>query len=133
MSDEPANPPPLNHLFPYLSVDGAMEAAAFYAAAFGAEQVSAVPPDANGRTMNIHLAIKGSSLMLADFFPEHGDAPVPPQGFTLHLATQSVDADYARAVAAGATPVLPPRDAFWGDRYAQVKDPKGFIWAFVGR
>ncbi|HKU58278.1 MAG TPA: VOC family protein [Gaiellaceae bacterium] len=36
-----------------------------------------------------------------------------------------VDATYERALAAGGTSKLPPWDAFWGHRYAQVYDPDG--------
>jgi uncharacterized glyoxalase superfamily protein PhnB len=27
---------------------------------------------------------------------------------------------------------MKPEDMFWGDRYAQAKDPFGVLWAFVG-
>jgi len=27
---------------------------------------------------------------------------------------------------------MQPQDMFWGDRYAQCKDPFGVTWAFVG-
>ena len=45
------------------------------------------------------------------------------------LYVKDVDALFNRAVAAGATPVMPPEDMFWGDRFAQVEDPYGHIWA----
>jgi hypothetical protein len=48
-------PPTLNNLVPYVTVDGAMKAAEFYKAAFGAEIAFAVPPDDKGRTMHLHL------------------------------------------------------------------------------
>jgi uncharacterized glyoxalase superfamily protein PhnB len=25
---------------------------------------------------------------------------------------------------------MPPTDMFWGDRYAQLRDPFGILWAF---
>ena len=30
---------------------------------------------------------------------------------------------------AGAVPVMPPMDMFWGDRYGWVRDPFGHVWA----
>lgn len=45
------------------------------------------------------------------------------------LYVKDVDAVYSRAVDAGATPVMPPEDMFWGDRFAQVEDPYGHVWA----
>jgi PhnB protein len=32
---------------------------------------------------------------------------------------------------AGATMVMAPHDAFWGDRYGQVVDPFGHSWSFA--
>ncbi|MEI9981890.1 MAG: VOC family protein [Aliidongia sp.] len=37
-----------------------------------------------------------------------------------------------RAIEAGCTAVLPPTDMFWGDRYSQIKDPFGVLWAING-
>jgi uncharacterized glyoxalase superfamily protein PhnB len=43
----------------------------------------------------------------------------------IHLYVTDCDAAYARAVAAGATGMMPPADMFWGDRFAKLKDPFG--------
>ena len=117
----------------YLALDGANKAAAFYEKAFGAEIAGSQPVDDKGRTMHVHLYINGSSVMLGDFYPEYGHAAVAPQGFTMHLMVADVDAGYKRAIDAGAESVLEPQVMFWGDRYAQVRDPFGVIWAFVGQ
>ena len=42
-----------------------------------------------------------------------------------------MDAVFARAVAAGAKPVMPPADMFWGDRYGSVTDPFGHRWSIA--
>ncbi len=115
---------------PYLQVSNAAEAAEFYVKAFGAEEAFRYPPDEKGRYMHIHLYVNGSSLMLCDPFPEHGHPHEKPQGFTLHMEVRDTDAAFARAVAAGATGTLPPHDAFWGARYAQITDPFGVLWSF---
>ncbi|MGF3021358.1 VOC family protein [Methylobacterium aquaticum] len=116
-------------LVAYLTVDGALKAADFYARAFGAAIVGALPVDEQGRTPHVHLHVNGSSLMLSDAFPEHGCALQAPQAFTLTLMVEDIDARYARAVAAGATAVMPPAEMFWGDRYGQLRDPFGVVWA----
>jgi PhnB protein len=113
----------------YLSVDGAPQAVEFYKKAFGAELAAMQPADEKGRTMHAHLYINGSSVMLSDFYPEHGHPKVEPQGFTIVILTQNIDADYQRAVNAGAKATMPPADMFWGDRYGQLKDPFGVTWA----
>lgn len=127
----PPMPKALGGLTPYLSIEGAAKAAAFYEKAFGAEQVFAVPPDEQGRTMHIHLYLNGSSLMLSDFFPEHDHAAKPVQACTmqLHLAEDEIDTWWQRAVDAGCTVTTPLQVMFWGDRWGALRDPFGVEWA----
>ncbi len=42
-----------------------------------------------------------------------------------------VDAQHARAVAAGLTPAFTPRDAPWGERYFHIEDPDGHELSFA--
>ncbi len=79
--------------------------------------------------MHAHIYLNGTSIMMSDFYPEHGHPVVPPQGFNLMIPTNNIDADYQRAVNAGCTATQPPQDMFWGDRYGQLKDPFGVTWA----
>jgi PhnB protein len=116
----------------YLCLEGAIKAGNFYKKAFVAEEVHLNPPDAKGRTMHLHLYINGSSVMLSDAFPEHGHSYTPAAGFSLMLPVKDVDAWWQRAVDAGCDPMMKPEGMFWGDRYAQAKDPFGVVWGFVG-
>ena len=88
----------------HLVVQGAERAAAFYAEAFGAQEVSRIPvPD--GRLMSVQLRIGGGLLHLADEFPEMGVLAPPSIGGTpvvLALEVDDADEAFARAVAAGA-------------------------------
>jgi uncharacterized glyoxalase superfamily protein PhnB len=113
----------------YLQVDGAMKAAEFYRRAFGAAAVAAYPVDQQGRTMHVHLHINDSSVMLSDAYPEHGHPLEKPQGFTLVLQVDDIDAWWERAVAAGAAVVTPVSEMFWGDRFGVLRDPFGVSWA----
>jgi uncharacterized glyoxalase superfamily protein PhnB len=113
----------------YLQVDGAMKAAEFYQRAFGAEIVAAHPVDDKGRTMHVHLYINGSSVMLGDPFPEYGCELVKSQGFNLTLQVDDIDAWWQHAIDAGAEAVMPVAEMFWGDRYGQLRDPFGVLWA----
>jgi PhnB protein len=114
----------------YLQVDGAMKAAEFYQRAFGAELVAAHPTDDKGRTMHVHLYINGGSLMLSDFYPEHGQPAVKPQGFTLTVEVDDIEAWWKRAVDAGVEILTPPQDMFWGARFGALRDPFGVNWGF---
>ncbi|WP_180982468.1 VOC family protein [Methylocella silvestris] len=114
---------------PYLMVEGALKAVEFYARAFGAETAAMVPPDAQGRTMHAHLYINGGSIMLSDFFPEHGCPQASAQGFNLMVQVADIDAWWKRAIDAGAESVMPVTEMFWGARYGQLRDPFGIVWA----
>jgi uncharacterized glyoxalase superfamily protein PhnB len=116
-------------LVAYLAVDGAVKAARFYERAFGATIAAMHPVDEQGRTMHIHLYLNGSSMMLGDGYPEQGHPALPPQGFTLTLMTDDIEAAFKRAVDAGCAAVMPPQKMFWGDTYAQLRDPFGFDWS----
>lgn len=134
MTEEASTPQPapvLGGMTPYISVDGALKAADFYRKAFAARQVFAYPPDEQGRTMHVHLHVNGSTLMLSDFFPEHGHPVVRPQGYTLqlHLVDGDIDSWWQRAVDAGCTVVNPLQVMFWGDRWGLLRDPFGVDWA----
>jgi len=53
-----------------------------------------------------------------------------PSGHGIYLLVGDVDDTYARAVAAGATPVIEPEDTEWATRRARVLDPEGVEWSF---
>ncbi|MFO1057849.1 MAG: VOC family protein [Dongiaceae bacterium] len=130
-TDPQQQPQVLGGVVPYLMVEGAIKASGFYERAFGAREVGRHPPDAQGRTMHVHLHLNGGSLMLSDPFPEHGHPLQPPQAFSLLLKVDDVEALWQRAVAAGAEVVMPLADMFWGDRYGQLRDPFGIVWGLA--
>ena len=114
----------------YLTVKGAAEAIAFYAAAFGAEETyRLVGPD--GRVGHAEVRIGDSTVMLSDEYPDFGALAPPSVGgspIKLYLSVPDVDAVAARAVAAGATLIRPVEDQFHGSRSALLADPFGHQW-----
>ncbi len=42
-----------------------------------------------------------------------------------------VDAAFQRAIEAGTIPKIPVANAFYGDRYGQLTDPFGHVWALA--
>ncbi|PRW83935.1 VOC family protein [Pseudomonas fluorescens] len=123
-----AIPDGYHSLTPYMGIDKAGEAIDFYKKAFGATQVMRLDmPD--GRVGHSELRIGDSSLMLGT--PCDQMALRNPDEHTsigLHLYVEDVDAQFQRAVDAGATVVSEPKDQFYGDRSASVKDPFGHLW-----
>jgi uncharacterized glyoxalase superfamily protein PhnB len=128
-AERAANPTVKGGVVAYLQIDGAMKAAEFYKRAFGAEVATSHPPDDKGRTMHVHLYINGNSVMLSDPYPEHGHPQQKPQAFSLMLQVDDIDAWWQRAIAAGGETVMPVAEMFWGDRYGQLRDPFGILWA----
>lgn len=124
----PLKAQPKSGVVAYLNLDGAGAAAEFYKKAFGAELAAMQPVDDQGRTMHVHLYVNGASVMLGDFFPEHGHAKVKPQGFSLAIMSTDIQKDFQRAVDAGCEVVTPVQKMFWGDWYGAVRDPFGVDW-----
>jgi uncharacterized glyoxalase superfamily protein PhnB len=112
------------------------EALEFYAKAFGAK-VTMTMPGPGGLLMHAEMKLGDSMLMFADEMPPrqgHASPRKSPRsaGATtggVMLYVKDVDAFVERAVKAGATLEMPPEDMFWGDRYAQLTDPYGHVWA----
>ena len=125
----PLSAPVKSGVVAYLNVDGALAAADFYVEAFGATVAARQPADDKGRTMHVHLYVNGASVMLSDFYPEHGHAKVAPQGFSLVLSVDDIASAFPRAVDAGATVTQPVGEMFWGDLFGALKDPFGVSWA----
>ena len=114
-------------VIPYIAVDRAEEAIAFYTRAFGAVQHGELAKTPDGRVMNASLEINGGMLMLMDHFPEAQTEPV--KGVTMQIVTREGDMWWDRAVKAGCEVTQPLKLEFWGDRYGRLRDPFGIDWA----
>jgi PhnB protein len=115
---------------PSLVIDGAAKAIDFYKKALGAEELSRFPgPD--GSIMHAEIRIGDSTLMLADEMPDQGTRGPKSRGGTsvsFFIYKEDVDAAWKQAVDAGAKPVVPLADQFWGDRAGSFEDPFGHLW-----
>jgi PhnB protein len=126
--------PDLSHpIVPHLVVRGAKDAAAWYTRALGA-RVGRTVPVPGGKFMEIELRFAGSTVMIADEFPEYGVLSPLALGGTygaLHLDCADVDPVWARAIAAGAQVLQELGETFWGERYGQILDPYGHRWSLA--
>jgi len=121
----------MHTITPHLVVNDAAKALEFYKNAFGA-QIGRVHKTPDGKVMHAEFKIGDSKLMLADEFP--GMSSPSPQTLggscvVLNLFMEDIDRVFNQAVSAGATVTMPLANQFWGDRYGQVKDPFGHVWA----
>lgn len=116
---------------PHIICRGAAQAIEWYKQAFGAEEIRRSPGN-DGRLMHAEIRIGDSIVMLVDEYLEWGTKSPQTLAGTpvcLHLYVEDADAWYQRAVQAGATATMPLMDAFWGDRYGQLRDPFGHLWS----
>jgi PhnB protein len=115
---------------PYLIIKGASEAIDFYKQAFGATEVMRFGgPD--GKVGHAEIQIGNSRVMLADEHPERGyrsPQSLGGSGTGILLYLEDVDQVFSRALQAGAKPLDPVKDQFYGDRTGTLVDPFGHWW-----
>jgi PhnB protein len=120
----------IHELFAYLQVRDAAAAVDFYVKAFGVREKFRLT-EPSGRIGHVELDFNGSTLMIADEYPEYG--LLGPQGsakppVSLHLHVDNADAVIEQALAAGATLDMKPTDHFYGERSGTIRDPFGHRW-----
>jgi PhnB protein len=125
----------------HLVVRDAAAALEFYKNGLGATETMRLPAEDGKRIMHSEIQLNGARVFVRDHFPEHCSAQgkhrqAPPDELggtpvTLHLEVSNCDDAVSQAVEAGAEVIMPPMDAFWGARYAQIVDPFGHSWSFA--
>ena len=119
---------------PHLTVKGAKQAIDFYKKAFGATEITRMPGP-TGLIMHAAMKIGDSKFFIADESPGQKTSVSPATlggtSTVLNLYVTDCDKLFNQAVAAGAKASMPLADQFWGDRYGQVTDPYGHVWAIA--
>lgn len=116
----------------YLHVRGASDALAFYAKAFGATEKYRLTM--GDKIAHAEFTLGDTTVMVSDENLEWGNkSPTTLGGHTSGLCfyVDDCDAMFARAVAAGGTPIMPPTDMFYGDRSGAILDPFGHKWTIA--
>lgn len=130
----PAVPENYPRLSPYLAVDDATAAMAFYCDVLGFERRGDVMTAPDGRVGHAELELGNSLLMISDEWPEVGSPGPRTVGGSpvmLSIYVDDVDDVFARAIAAGAESVREPEDQFYGDRMSAIVDPWGHRWSIA--
>jgi PhnB protein len=119
----------MTSIAPWLSVEDATEALAYYGSAFGAIELERLEDDA-GDVVVAQLSIDG-----ADFWIQTDAAASPAtlKGVAVRmiLTVDDPDSVFASALAAGATEVAPVSEDY-GWRVGRLADPSGHHWE-IGR
>lgn len=114
---------------PFLSVRSGAKAVEFYKAAFGA--VERMRLGEGDESVVAQLSVAGAEFWVADESPQHFNfSPESLGGGTVRMlmVVHDPDAAFDRAVAAGATLVVPVRDEPYGWRVGRLVDPFGHHW-----
>jgi PhnB protein len=112
---------------PYLTVHGVAKLIDFMKQVFDGKEVERMPrPD--GTIGHAEVRIGDSVVMMGE--PMADQNPMP---CTLYLYVPDTDAIYKRAMQAGATSLMEPKDQFYGDRNAGVQDASGNRWYIATR
>jgi PhnB protein len=112
---------------PYLVVDGAARLIEFLERAFDARLDVRVPTE-TGRVLHGQVFVGDSRIELADATEQWKSLRS-----AMHIYVDDADATYERALAAGATSLLPPTNQAYGDREGAVVDPFGNHWYIATR
>jgi PhnB protein len=138
--DRPVAPIPehVHTVNPRLVVGDGDAAIAFYAEAFGAEELGERFSAPDGAVIHAEIRVGTAVVMITG---EGGDdAPArSPEALggatTVIMATywEDVDAAWARALKAGAEIVYPLDDHFYGERGGRLRDPFGHQWMLSQR
>jgi uncharacterized glyoxalase superfamily protein PhnB len=126
MAKVKAIPEGMHTVTPVLTLDGASQAIEFYKKAFGAQEITRAMDPTGKKVWHAALRIGDSNIFLSDAMPEMGGGRAQPSRLWLYV--DNVDAAFKRATEAGAKPLTPPSDMFWGDRFGNVADAWGNEW-----
>ena len=102
---------------------------------FGAVEL-VTRPGPDGKVAHAALTIGGAMVMIEGEFPTLASRAPRPDGSSpvvIYVYVEDVDAAVERAVAAGATILIPVTNQFWGDRTARIVDPSGHVWTIATR
>jgi PhnB protein len=106
-------------------VDSAEEAIAFLTQGLGAIERYRLTLS-NGKITHCELALGDSVVNVGESMEEW-----PAHGLVAQIYVENSDALFERAVAAGATVVMPMTDMFFGSREGRIADPFGSIWTIA--
>jgi PhnB protein len=107
----------------------------FCKTAFGAVELSRrANPD--GTVVHATLKLGDAMLMVHGEYPNLASRAPQTDGSSsvvIYLYVGEVDAVIERAVAAGASVLIPATNQFWGDRMGRIIDPAGHVWNVASR
>jgi PhnB protein len=113
-------PAGVRNVNPYLLVEDPAALVPFLTEVFGGVVDECLTFE--GKTGHVQMRIGDATVMIGS---SRGWTAAPAM---LYVYVDDCDATYARAIAAGAEPVMEPADMYYGDRHGGVRDSAGNTW-----
>ena len=123
--NEPWIPRDFRTVTPNIIVDDAENAIAFLKGALGAIEQFRLTTS-GGKIAHCELKLGDSIVNLGESMEGW-----PARGLVAQIYVENSDALFERAVAAGATVIMPMTDMFFGSREGRVADPFGSVWTIA--
>lgn len=128
-----AQPKGYHNVTPYLVVEDAEKAIAFYQKVFGAKQtVRMNKPD--GKIAHAEFKVGDSKIMIGEPCPVKGGKTPKDCGgspMSIYLYVRNVEAVLKACTAAGGKIIRPAENMFYGDRNAMIEDVSGYAWCIA--
>ena len=119
----------------YLVVRSLDDAMKYYKKVFGAAEAERYE-DNKGKVWYSVLSINDSPLQIMEPFKDMALVATSQRAKAtagdssmLSVAVDDVDATFKAAIANGGKSIIEPHNAYWGDRYAEFRDPFGHRWS----
>ena len=123
--NEPWIPRDFRTVTPNIIVDDAENAIAFLKGALGAIEQYRLTTS-GGKVAHCELKLGDSVVNVGESMDGW-----PARGLVAQIYVENSDALFERAVAAGATVIMPMTDMFFGSREGRVADPFGSVWTIA--
>ena len=123
--NEPWIPRDFRTVTPNIIVDDAEDAIAFLKGALGAVEQYRLTMS-SGKVAHCELKLGDSIVNVGESMDGW-----PARGLVAQIYVENSDALFDRAVAAGATVIMPMTDMFFGAREGRVADPFGNVWTIA--
>jgi uncharacterized glyoxalase superfamily protein PhnB len=117
------------HVWPSVRYTDAHTAIRFLVDAFGFEQVALYESDGNVDHAELRWPAGGGVMLGSAARKDSSIADLPTGTGSIYVVTDDPAKLFDRAVAAGATVVLPPKEESYGLGFT-VRDPEGVFWSF---
>ncbi|MCV2885662.1 VOC family protein [Aestuariibacter sp. AA17] len=117
---------------PSIVVANSIHAIALYEKVFNARKREVIRQ--HNKVVHAEIQIGDAIIMMADENAEWGlvsPSTLAGTASSLYVYSSDVDTLYHKAIEHSFTSLMAPSDMFWGDRFAQVKDPFGHIWSLA--